>query len=62
MKWEQGLFGSKVLQAASLEKMTKPFKNNYAFGLAVETVAGHKSISHGGGIQGFNTELAYYPP
>ena len=34
LKWEQGLFGGKVLKAASLEKMTTPFKNNYAFGLA----------------------------
>ena len=61
LKWEQGLFGGKVLQAASLEKMTKPFKNNYALGLQVETAGGHKVIQHGGGIQGFNTELDYYP-
>src|SRR5262249_18541729 len=49
-KWEQGLFGGKVLRAASLEKMTTPFKQNYAFGLGVETTSGHKVISHGGGI------------
>jgi CubicO group peptidase (beta-lactamase class C family) len=61
LKWEQGLFGGKVLQAASLQKMTTPFKDNYAFGLEVKTVGGHKLIDHGGGIQGFNTELAYYP-
>ena len=61
LKWEQGLFGGKLLKPASLEKMTTPFKNNYAFGLGVETVGGHKLISHGGGIQGFNTELDYYP-
>jgi hypothetical protein len=61
LKWEQGLFGGKVLKPASLDKMTTPFKNNYAFGLAVETVGGHKRISHGGGIEGFNTDLTYYP-
>jgi CubicO group peptidase (beta-lactamase class C family) len=61
LKWEQGLFGGKVLQPASLEKMTTPFKNDYAFGLAVETAGGHKMIGHGGGIEGFNTELDYYP-
>ncbi len=61
LRWEQGLFGGKVLSAASLDKMTTPFKNNYAFGLAVDTVNGHKRISHGGGIEGFNTYLAYYP-
>jgi CubicO group peptidase (beta-lactamase class C family) len=61
LKWEQGLFGGKVLKAGSLEKMTTPFKNDYAFGLQVETKAGHKIIEHGGGIEGFNTELEYYP-
>jgi hypothetical protein len=61
LKWEQALFGGKVLQPASLEKMTTPFKNNYAFGLQVDRVGGHKIIDHGGGIEGFNTELAYYP-
>ena len=61
LKWEQGLFGGKLLKAASLEKMTTPFKNNYAMGLGVETSGGHKVIEHGGGIEGFNTELEYYP-
>jgi CubicO group peptidase (beta-lactamase class C family) len=61
LKWEQGLFGGKLLQTASLEKMISPFKNNYAFGLGVETTGGHKVISHGGGIEGFNTDLEYYP-
>ena len=27
----------------------------------METAGGHKVIEHGGGIEGFNTELAYYP-
>jgi len=61
LKWEQGLFGGKVIQASSLERMITPYKNNYAFGLQVETAAGHKVIEHGGGIEGFNTELEYYP-
>jgi len=61
LRWEEGLFGGKLLSAASLQKMTTPFKQDYAFGLAVRTVNGHKMIAHGGGIEGFNTELAYYP-
>lgn len=61
LKWEQGLFGGKVLKPASLEKMTTPFLEHYAFGLSVETVRGRKKISHGGGIEGFNTTLDYYP-
>jgi CubicO group peptidase (beta-lactamase class C family) len=61
LKWEQSLFGGKLLSAASLDKMTTPFKDNYACGLRVQTVGGHKVIDHGGRIEGFNTELAYYP-
>jgi CubicO group peptidase (beta-lactamase class C family) len=61
LRWEQGLMGGKVLSAPSLQKMTTPFKSDYAFGLAVHTANGHKVIEHGGGIEGFNTFLAYYP-
>lgn len=61
LRWEQGLFGGKVLKAESLAKMTTPFKQDYAFGLGVSTQNGHKMIAHDGGIQGFNTSLAYFP-
>ncbi len=61
LKWEQGLFGGKVLSAASLETMTKPYKDDYACGLGVRLKNGRKLIEHGGGIQGFNTQLSYYP-
>ncbi|MGO8733946.1 MAG: serine hydrolase [Terriglobia bacterium] len=61
LRWEEGLFGGKLLSPASLQKMTTPFKSDYAFGLMVHTVNGHKVIEHGGGIEGFVTALAYYP-
>lgn len=59
--WERGLFGGKLLSPASLKEMTTPFKNDYAFGLGVRTMNGHEVISHNGGIEGFNTSMAYYP-
>jgi CubicO group peptidase (beta-lactamase class C family) len=61
LRWEQGLFGGKLLSAASLEKMTTPFKSDYALGVVVRTAGGRKVVQHGGGIDGFNTFLAYYP-
>jgi CubicO group peptidase (beta-lactamase class C family) len=61
LRWEKGLFGGKLLKPESLVMMTTPFKNNYAFGLEVRTVNGHKVINHSGGIQGFNTMVSYYP-
>jgi CubicO group peptidase (beta-lactamase class C family) len=61
LKWERGLFGARLVSAASLQKMTTPFKNDYACGLIVNTAGSRKGFAHGGGIEGFNTELAYYP-
>ena len=59
--WEQALYGGKVLSAASLKKMTTPYKESYGCGLAITTAKGHLQYEHGGGIEGFNTEMAYYP-
>ena len=41
--------------------MLTPFKDNYGFGLEIGDEKGHKRIQHNGGIEGFNTSLAYYP-
>jgi len=60
LRWETALFGGKVISAASLKRMTTPFKNNYAFGLEViQKSNGDRQISHDGGIPGFNTSLIY---
>jgi CubicO group peptidase (beta-lactamase class C family) len=61
LRWEQGLMGGKLLSPASLQKMTTPYQHDYALGVGVQTVNGRKVIRHGGGIEGFNTELDYYP-
>jgi len=61
LKWERGLFGGKVLSDASLKAMTTPGKGGYGFGIGIEPKDGYRVISHGGGIEGFNTELTYVP-
>ncbi len=61
LRWQEGLFGGKIVSPASLKKMTTPFKENYGFGLEIQTIQGHERISHGGGINGFNTFEAWYP-
>jgi Beta-lactamase len=59
-RWEQGLYGGKLLKPTSLQKMMTPFKNNYGFGLRIEPDSqGGKVISHSGGIEGFNTRVVY---
>ena len=59
LKWEQGLFGGKVLKPESLTQLTTPYRGDYAMGLIATTAEGHRIISHNGAIQGFNTYLGY---
>jgi len=61
LRWEEGLFGGKVLSAASLRKMTAPFKSDYACGLYVKHVNGHLVIEHDGNNIGFNSDMTYFP-
>jgi CubicO group peptidase (beta-lactamase class C family) len=61
LRWDEALYWGKVLSAAALKKMTTPFKQNYACGLMIQTVQGHTVYEHAGGIEGFNTDMAYYP-
>lgn len=65
--WDQALYGDKIVSAKSKELMYKPFLDNYAYGWGIakvklgqsnETV---NSVSHTGGIHGFNTILVRYP-
>ncbi len=59
--WQEQLFAGKIISSESLNKMIRPFKNSYGFGVSVQSFDGHKSISHGGGINGFNTFMMYFP-
>lgn len=61
LKWEHGLFGAKILNADSLKQMTTPGKGDYGFGVFMLTKDGVRIVSHGGGIEGFNTQLEYAP-
>jgi CubicO group peptidase (beta-lactamase class C family) len=61
LRWEQSLFGGKLLSAGSLKEMVAPFKDDYALGLQIRNVDGHEVFEHDGAIEGFNTSVAYYP-
>ena len=61
LKWEQSLFGGRLLTPASLAVLTTPVRNQYAFGLAVTQAGGNTTIAHSGGIEGFNTHMAWDP-
>jgi CubicO group peptidase (beta-lactamase class C family) len=61
LRWEEGLFGGRLLTPASLHKITTPFRSDYACGLHVNRVNGHLIIEHDGNNIGFNADMAYYP-
>lgn len=60
-RWEQALFGGKLLSARSVLKMTTPYRSNYGFGLAADVTSAGRVIYHNGAIDGFHAFLAYYP-
>jgi hypothetical protein len=64
------VFGGKVLTEASLKAATTPVSvggaqtppdDGYGYGWAVSTFRGLKEIQHGGGLQGFLSQLTRYP-
>ena len=61
LKWEQGLFGGKVLSADSLKAMTTPGQGDYGLGVEIHNLGGNRVITHGGAIEGFSTNLSYAP-
>lgn len=61
LKWEQGLFGGRLLRPASLTLLTTPVRDQYAFGVFAVQAGGNTTIAHSGGLDGFNTYMAYDP-
>ncbi len=58
--WDKALYGEKLISKKSLEAMTTPFKDGYAYGLGIGEQYGLKTIAHGGGIEGFSTFLTRF--
>ena len=65
--WTRALHGGAILGAAAYRELISPGSLNdgtrlrYAKGLALSPIAGHRAIHHGGGINGFLSELDYFP-
>jgi CubicO group peptidase (beta-lactamase class C family) len=67
VRWQQALVAGKVVKAESYEEMTLPFllgngrETSYGMGLQIDRQAGERCVWHGGGINGFNSVLMYFP-
>ncbi|HEX8462557.1 MAG TPA: serine hydrolase domain-containing protein, partial [Segetibacter sp.] len=56
-KWNPALNSGKIISAADLERAYKPYKQNYGYGVGIDSIFGKRRISHGGGIHGFVSYL-----
>jgi D-alanyl-D-alanine carboxypeptidase len=61
LKWDQALYGTQVLSAASKEKMWTPNRSDYGYGWAITKRFDERAVEHGGGINGFNTMIIRIP-
>ena len=65
--WNRAIHGGRILTPASYTELITPGTLNdgtrlrYAKGLALHSVAGHRVIEHGGGINGFLSAASYFP-
>jgi D-alanyl-D-alanine carboxypeptidase len=65
--WQRSLVTHRLISAASTAMMatsgtlTDGSATGYGFGLAVGKLGEHRRVGHGGGINGFLTQLDYYP-
>jgi len=56
--WDQALYTEKLLPEKYKEIMFTPFKARYAYGWIISSAPhGKKAIVHGGGINGFSTQI-----
>jgi len=65
--WQHALVSGRVVRPASYALMSTPETLTdgkpltYGYGLGVGRLETHRRVSHGGGINGFITDLSYYP-
>jgi CubicO group peptidase (beta-lactamase class C family) len=60
-RWDRALAHGELIPNEAYAKMYTPAKNQYAYGWMVTTAKGRKEIQHGGGINGFVTQILRYP-
>jgi CubicO group peptidase (beta-lactamase class C family) len=68
-KWDEALYGTKLLKQSSLDRIWtvyplndgKPNPAGYGFAWEIGDQSGHKRIEHGGAWQGFTCNISRYP-
>lgn len=60
-KWEQALYGDKIMNQESRKIVYTPVHNKYGYGWSIDTLFEKVTYSHGGGIHGFTSYLLRFP-
>jgi CubicO group peptidase (beta-lactamase class C family) len=60
-RWVEGFFGGRILGPQSMSRMLASYKGSFGLGLVISKADGFPLVSHTGAIQGFTSELRYYP-
>ncbi len=55
--WDRALYSEKLVSKNSLEKIFAPFENNYGYGWGITKLFNRKCTRHGGGINGFRSDI-----
>jgi D-alanyl-D-alanine carboxypeptidase len=67
LRWQRDLAEGRVVTPATYQAMTTPAvladgkRTAYGFALGTYALHGHAAVEHSGGINGFSSDLAYYP-
>jgi len=59
-KWDRVLYTDELLGQEYIEKMFTPVMDNYGYGWIEGTLFNRKMVSHGGGINGFQTNIVRF--
>jgi CubicO group peptidase (beta-lactamase class C family) len=60
-KWAKAIANKKILSGDSWKAALMPHLQHYGYGWFIDSLYGHKTIAHGGGLPGFTAYLCYYP-
>jgi CubicO group peptidase (beta-lactamase class C family) len=59
-KWDRVLYTNDIISDSSKKQMFTPYKNNYGYGVSIDTFLGHYRISHKGLVNGFDSYISRF--
>jgi len=61
LRWDQALYGDRLLPRAAREEMFTPVIGGYGYGWRIDEKFGRRRIEHSGDERGFSTYIARFP-